>query len=294
MPLRDLADSLLNRNENLKFIFKSPIQTPLGEFESLPNIISIDTTLQEVYNLTTRISENEIEDGSILSDHIHTLPQTLKIKGAISEAPLVVSNQPVNVPSQLLSGTVSGDFVRPVLGTLGKELTEEVTGYVSDEFLKSRGPRTQKRYWQSFLLKRFRDKQLFTVVTDVHRIENCFFEDITWDRKYQDGNALIFEATLRELRFVKSVVNHTPDAPQAQPTVRIGQTIKEVATGQISPIDAFQRFAPTIEAKANSLFNEETDRLLSKLPFSSQIRNLKNTYIPDVKATDLVKKVLGF
>lgn len=276
MALINLINNFQNNQnqKHFKFIFRPVAKSNNDLFDPDQSIVSIDATFTEIYQLGATITDNEVESGSVLSDHIHTQPQRIKIRGAISEAPFQVFSTTSRSAIQYLTSGVSS-FLNPILQGAEKRISVGVGGYLSDKFLnplfnESGRSNVQQTYWNSFLKSNFKAGRPFMIQTDVDVLENVFFESITWDRKYSDGDALIFEATLKEIRVVRSEVLISK-LPSAQVNSDIGQIRTQTVQGSIE--DVVSEHLPIIN-KARDSFD-----LLSK--------NAN-------KGLDLIKGVLSF
>jgi len=67
----------------LKSVFKIPTKAQIG-------FLKLDASLKESHNRTARVTENEIEDGSVISDHVKLDPKTLTMEGVISDTPISI------------------------------------------------------------------------------------------------------------------------------------------------------------------------------------------------------------
>ena len=65
----------------LKTILQVPTKPQLG-------IMTLDISERETHTLSAMVTENEIEDGSVVSDHIRKNPRSVTIDGFISEFPV--------------------------------------------------------------------------------------------------------------------------------------------------------------------------------------------------------------
>ena len=234
-------------SQNFVFVFKANLKTSLGSFASVPTVIPVDATLNENYSLSSEMTENEVQSGSVLTDHIHIRPQTISVKCVISESPVffvpsaaqALIDLGVNRSFEALSGATRGTISRsrfaPVLGSFEKYANDFVSGKISAKVLgDGRRPRSdvQRTFWISFLKARFHEKQTFKIQTQIDVLDNVFFESISFDRTYDMGDSIIFDCVLKELRVIKSDVVITNKAGYAhRPVARGNAPLRAIALG---------------------------------------------------------------
>ena len=235
------------KRQKLEFIFKEPLRQDGNLFAPAGLIVSVDCTTTEAYKLTANITQNPIETGTTLSDHIHIRPETLSISGIITDKPLEILTALAQVPVRALLSTTARGLLGKYLGGYEKHLAIAGTGLINEKIIAPLlGTRATRRdvarlYWNNVLKSRFNSKKPFTIRSEVGIIENCFFQSITWDRKRSHGDSLFFQATIQEIQTVASDVTLLPNAPEAQKTTRLGKRggniiegIGEEATSRIA------------------------------------------------------------
>ena len=215
--------------DNLRFIFKAPLKNNNDNLsQSVGDIIKVDATLREQYTIEANITDNEIESGFTLTDHIHILPQKLSITGVISEAPTNVVSTLLKKPAEFAINAVSDNFLPSSAEGIQKRIAIAGSGALSNRFLGTNRGNIQKSYWADVIKARFLEGKEFEIVTGVDSIPNCFFESVTWNREYGQGQSLIFEAVIKEIRIVRSDVSpYTGSSPSAQPIKNLGKTVTE-------------------------------------------------------------------
>jgi len=67
-----------------------------GSFGNELGNIELDAVLEESHDWQAEVSMNPVEDGSPVADHVIEQPDKLRIRGFISENPIVVSNSIIN------------------------------------------------------------------------------------------------------------------------------------------------------------------------------------------------------
>ena len=250
------------QSQNFEFIFRAQIKDQDSDsFKVAPVIIPVDTTTSEDYTLQTQITDNEVQSGETITDHIHILPQKVSIKGIISETPLTFTTAltqaavdlGVNASFDFLSGTTGfrafANRLSPVLGGIEKYAKNFVSGAVSTGILGENDRKgAQSFFWKHFLEARFLDKEPFKIRSGLTVLNNVFFENISFNRTKDIGNSLVFECTLKEIRFIKSQVivtnreggeNHTP---QNRGDVTVNEFRNGSLTGQNEQGEVEQTF----------------------------------------------------
>lgn len=135
--------------------------------------IVVDATVAEEHITTAEVSDNPIEDGADVTDHVQMRPVQLTIDGVISDTPLgyaVVGN------------------IQNVIRT-----TETLFGGKS---------RSIDAYNDLLALQRSREP--FTVYTGLKRYENMIMTELSVPRTAQTGNAIHFRCVMRQVTIVKS------------------------------------------------------------------------------------------
>ena len=155
--------------------------------------ILLDVIIIEGATATARLTENPVEEGANVNDHIIVEPMTFYTEG-------IVSN---------ISSNVVGQFTA-LKTALTQDLTKAQTAW--DELLKLR-----------------RDRVTFTLVQGLASYENVVLLSLKQDTDKDTANGLFFTATYKELVFVGSTLvtddqfgdDDTKD--KSVPTVQGGQ-----------------------------------------------------------------------
>lgn len=85
---------------SIEDLFSAPQPTKIGN-------IFLDCHIRESHQLRSRVTDNPVEDGSTISDHIIPEPREVTIEGIVTNSPL--------------SNTVSGFLVRNARGTVDQD-----------------------------------------------------------------------------------------------------------------------------------------------------------------------------
>lgn len=169
----------------LSTVFKIPTKSQIG-------FLKLDASLSETHNRTATITDNEVEDGSIISDHVKLSPKTLSINGMVSDTPV-----------SILGLGVSTD---DVLGAANDFLDGKKAG---SEGLVKNQTRTPKEAWQ-YLNELMENRTPFSVVTALQRYENMILTSLSAPRSAQNGKSLVFNAELRQIQIVRSSTTIIP------------------------------------------------------------------------------------
>lgn len=172
-----------------RVVIGGKIDGPKGFFNRLPselantlvggwtaktlNGITIDASVSEEHVTSCEVTENPVEDGVNIADHVQINPAQLTIEGVISDAPLGFA----------------------VIGNI-----QNVSRSVASFFGKS--SRSIDAYNE--LLKLQKSRQPFTVVTGLKRYTNMIMVELSVPRTKDTGAAVHFRAVMKEIRIVKS------------------------------------------------------------------------------------------
>jgi hypothetical protein len=157
--------------------------------------VHIDVTLTENHNFESEVTDNPVEEGVVISDHIDLKPESLTITGVISDTPL---NFTTSIQG---AATTAGAFVgKKIVGPLGA-VAGVGAGAVAG-LLVSPNNRMKNTF------DHFRDLQSkrvpFTVITGLKRYTNMVIVTLTVNRDSKSGRSFNFTATLKQIRIVES------------------------------------------------------------------------------------------
>lgn len=94
----------------VSFLLGGKSQTSIGS-------ITVDVILRKVENNPADVTNSPVEDGSTISDFVINQPQTLRIRGKISDTPL---GQPFNLRGQIFTGQINNSISRQAYNDLLK------------------------------------------------------------------------------------------------------------------------------------------------------------------------------
>jgi len=164
--------------------------------------IVVDASVAEEHVIENDVTENPVEDGAKITDHVQLKPAKLTIQGVITDYPFgfaVISN------------------IQNIVNTVGN--------------IFGQGSRSIDAF--NALLKLRESRQPFTVVTSLKKYDNLVFESLSVPRSAQTGNAIHFTAVLKQIRIVSSkttfgIISDPSVASIAAPVIDHGQQSAEV------------------------------------------------------------------
>jgi len=179
----------------------------------------IDATLSENHTRTAQVTNNPVEKGADVTDHIQVSPIELTINVIVSESPLDVGSSVKGV-GVATAGAIAGSAAQiaagAVLGLLNAGNNRVVDAYdLFTRMIESRIP--------------------FTVVTGLKEYESMVITSLSIDRDNTTGRALNFTMNLKQIRLVESavvVIPKTPPAVNAAKRSNVGQQAKKELTDQ--------------------------------------------------------------
>lgn len=167
----------------------------------------LDASLSENHELSAEITDNEIEDGSNVSDHVRLKPQRLTINGLISSSPLTNFSAGigtiVTASTAFVSQAVGPSLLGNVVSTLAGTTIGSLAGLVN---LPPRKPEDAYKFLEEIWKKR----EPFSVVTKLKRYENMIITSLSVPRSASVGDSLQFTATLQQVTIVKTQTIEIP------------------------------------------------------------------------------------
>jgi hypothetical protein len=183
----------------LDSVIKIPTKAQIG-------YLKLDASISENHVRTADVTENEIEDGSIVSDHIRLRPKSLTMNGQISDFPVSILGLGVSTDDILgasrdfISGSNKNAFKD--LGDSFKNQFASSKGATSEDLVR-RADRSPREAWK-YLEELWERKVPFSVVTGLQRYENMVISNLSSPRNATDGDSLMFSAELKKIKTVES------------------------------------------------------------------------------------------
>ena len=131
------------------------------------------------------------------------------------------------------------------------------------------GAGSVRRIGKNFLTAKFNEKQPFTIRSEVDEVENVFFESLSWERDYKQGEGLIFNCTLKEILIVRSQVLVLPRAPQASQKSFLGTITPE-------PLHRLGQAATRLSRNVDNILSSNSHTTFKKNVYSAGSSYIKN------------------
>jgi len=192
--------------------FKDSIGTTYGK-PLAPNganldVINVDATLSEVHSAEVELTSHPVETGADITDHARPKPREIRIDGFVTNAPLddSLAGATVRALAGLGAGTQSAPAALGITATLNT--LQQGSNVVRDAFDK-------------FQLL-YQTAPLVMVFTPYRQYQNMVMVSFQANREQQNGDALKFSATFREVFFVSSQTVSVQTQPLAQGALDMG------------------------------------------------------------------------
>lgn len=189
-------------------IFNRPVKASIETIIGTERIVvPFDVSLSESHERNATVTQNPIEDGSNISDHINLNPERLTLEGMISDSPVSLIQSAVGLgvssATQFASSSLGGGLV----GNLVKDATGVALGSVAG--LVTGTPRDPADGFK-FMEELWRNREPFTVITALKRYENMVIENLSVPRSAQIGKSFRFSATFVQVKIAKSSIVTIP------------------------------------------------------------------------------------
>lgn len=160
--------------------------------------LTIDVTVSESHKSEATPTENPVESGVNVTDHVEQKPDELTINGEVSATPL-------NFEATLKGiGTSVGAFIGKRIGKgLGSTIGGAIGGALTGLLFKKQD-RIKNAYDQLLDLQRKRIP--FDVITGLRKYDKMLLSSLTIDRGQDTRGKLVFSATFKQIRIVQNKV----------------------------------------------------------------------------------------
>lgn len=135
--------------------------------------IVVDATVSEEHLTSCELTENPVEDGAKVTDHVQIKPAQLTIEGVISDSPL----------GYAIIGNIQ-NTVRNIQTLFGKQ-SRSIDAY-------------------NDLISLQKSRRPFTVITNLKRYTNMIITELSVPRTAETGKSIHFRAVMKEIRIVSS------------------------------------------------------------------------------------------
>ncbi len=183
----------------LSVIFDKPKNTQINaknEDGTERELLILDMSTNITHTNSANPTDNPIEDGSIIGDHVDVPPKIVSFEGVMSEAPITLKQALVgNVAGAIAaiggaSGTAAGTLFTGVAATLGGLLMNESGNRVTDAL--------------NTMLQLQEDAIPVTLITGLRAYNNMILTQFNPTENAQTGDSLRFTASFKEIKIVRS------------------------------------------------------------------------------------------
>lgn len=154
--------------------------------------IEMHALVSESPQFNTLVTENPVEDGSRMSDHVVNQPMVLQLEGLFTDTPVALLDA-------LAAG--AGGLLADQIGA--SDAVAGLTAVSAGVLLRNIRPGLSKTKFK-LLVALQTTREPFEVVTGLDIYTNMVFESLSARRAPEDGKSLRFTATLREVRIIGS------------------------------------------------------------------------------------------
>jgi hypothetical protein len=185
----------------LSLIFKRPkklqINAPTRDGLKERVLLILDAADQISHQNRATPTENPIEDGSMVADHVDRAPKSVTFQGVVSEAPIQIEQAVVGN----VAGAVGG-IIGKAAGTLAGVGSSLGVAALGGLLLNRQGNRVQDAF--NALLE-IQDKAIpVTLITGLRAYNNMILTEFTPIETADTGRSLSFTATFSEIKIVSS------------------------------------------------------------------------------------------
>lgn len=207
----------------------------------------VDAMVSEVHELSSQITNNEVEDGSQLSDHVRLMPIRLNLEGIVSKSPLTIFSSAFNTGLSYAAATVgasqgavaagsaligAGLEGAPALGTAIFGGKAAGTKSLSSLVLKSREP---SDVW-SFFNQLWELRIPFSVNTGLKSYQNMIIASLSVNRSSQVGQSVKFNMSLQQVQLASTLIIKVPEFKVKSDAAH--SAASEVSAGKQSSTDS--------------------------------------------------------
>ncbi len=150
--------------------------------------VEIDATISENHRYNSLVTQNPIEDGSIISDHIVNLPVILDMEGRLTDTPF-------GFLSSLVAATSVGALTQ---GLTGAQAAAALSQATATALLGEARPGLSKTKFKLLVALQIA-RTTMDIVTGLQTYSNMVMESLSAPRASQDGKSIRFNATFREI-----------------------------------------------------------------------------------------------
>jgi hypothetical protein len=167
-----------------------------------PATITPDACVEEAHNSSADVTEDAVEVGAPVSDHVRQKPEELTLD-------IVISNSPIEQPVDQLTGQKQQATVLTFSGNFDR------VGVVHDELIRLKN-----------------EGVLLTITTSLRTYDNMVLRSINANRNARLAHTLTAQLGFKQVRIAQTQTAPAPSIPRASSRNARGQQAANAQTGQ--------------------------------------------------------------
>lgn len=178
-----------------------------GQARTTIDALTLDAADSIDHESSATVTQNPIEDGSLVSDNVKLDNRKVTISGIVSEAPISILGSAFNVFTGAVASkatTELGGFARGAaatgIGSIGGLITNRNANDV-------KFPNKAYTYLQELLKAR----TPFTLVTSLEKYKNMICTRISVPQRKENGGSMLFTATFEQITVVQTKTILVPE-----------------------------------------------------------------------------------
>lgn len=185
-------------------IFGGPERAEIGGRSSGGELVGgmiLDASISEDHQRNAQITDSEIEDGALVSDHIILEPVRLELEALVSDVPVQAISPVFGTAIGAIQQSAAQAAGGGLLGQAASAVTGETVGSLLG--LVTGTPRDPRDAWK-VLEALWKAREPFNMITALTRYENMVIETLSAPRSADVGKALRFNVSMRQVTIVTS------------------------------------------------------------------------------------------
>lgn len=178
--------------------FRTSFKNDKGE-----GILTFDVTLNEDAQFSAEVSDNPVESGPEVTDHIQLKNPKLSFEGIVSETPLDLLASITGGVTSAVS-VLGQQTLPPAVASAAAVASGVTAGFIGDRIFG--GSQDKATQAQELLIRAYEQKTLLKVITKRREYSNMVIETLRFPRDPQTGRALRFSIELRQIRIVQAQI----------------------------------------------------------------------------------------
>ena len=191
--MANIFDIITGRDKRVALLYLS------GEDAEALELLKIDATRAEEHSFKAKATQNEVEDGANISDHVIKTGRTVTIDGIISDDPISIAAAAI--------GNLAG-ITGSLVGGLGGAVATGAVSKIGSELIAN-GSKPSKDA-VDILEYIYEESIPLMITTSIKTYTNMIMESLNIPRNSRNANALEFKASFKEIRIVESEVVDIP------------------------------------------------------------------------------------